>query len=72
MSLLTYKKFKIIISGDSPKENGLQYGDIVVRKYLENNTSYYSILYVTEIGTTPVTINGETKTEKWFIGALLY
>ena len=72
MSLLTYKKFKIIISGDSPKENGLQYGDIVIRKYLENSTSYYSILYVTEVGTTPVTINGEAKTEKWFIGALLY
>lgn len=72
MSLLTYKKFKIIINGDSPKENGLQYGDVVIRKYLESSTSYYSVLYVTEIGTTPVTINGEPKTEKWFIGSLIY
>lgn len=72
MSLLTYKKFKVIINGDSPKENGLQYGDVVIRKYLENNTSYYSVLHVDEIGTTQVTINGELKSEKWFDGSLIY
>ena len=72
MSLLTYKKFKITIDGDSPKENGLQYGDIVIRKHLDNSIQYYSVLFVEKIGTTQVTINGEQKTEKWFNGSLIY
>ena len=72
MALINYKKFKITISGDSPKENGLQYGDIVIRKYFDKNVSYYSVLYVLNTGETAVIINGEEKQEKWFIGALIY
>ena len=72
MALINYKKFKITISGDSPKENGLQYGDVVIRKYFDKNVSYYSVLYVLENGESPVIINGDEKYEKWFIGALIY
>ena len=71
MALLNYKKFKVTVDGDSPKVNGLKYGDVVLRQYNDGAVSLYSIMYVIETGTTDVVINGVTKKEKWFIGALL-
>ena len=75
MAVYQYRKFKISVSEDSKKTQGLHVGDIVRRQYFDNPNLIYSLMCVLETGQDTVTVieNGATKQKKrdWFIGALL-
>lgn len=75
MAVYQYRKFKISVSEDSKKTQGLHVGDIVRRQYFDNPNLIYSLMCVLETGQDTVTVieNGTTKQKKrdWFIGALL-
>jgi len=64
MALITSDRFKIAIGPDSNKVQGLHVGDVVLRKYYNNTTQFYSLLIVDEIGTNPT--EGD-----FFIGKLI-
>lgn len=75
MAVYSYRKFKVSISEDSKKTQGLHVGDIVRRQYFDSPNLIYSLMCVLETGTDTVTVieNGESvqKERPWFIGALL-
>lgn len=67
MALYKYNKYKILISPDSKKIQGLQVGDVVRRQYYDNPDMIYSLMVVLDTGTD--VISG--KDAHYFIGALL-
>lgn len=75
MAVYSYRKFKVCISEDSKKTQGLRVGDIVRRQYFDSSNIIYSLMCVLETGTdTVTTADGEKPVKKerhWFIGALL-
>lgn len=75
MSVYSYRKFKISVSEDSKKTQGLHVGDIVRRQYFDKPNLIYSLMCVLETGTDTVIVqeNGVNveKERPWFIGALL-
>lgn len=75
MAVYSYRKFKVCISEDSKKTQGLRVGDIVRRQYFDSSNIIYSLMCVLETGTDIVTSGGGEKPVKkerhWFIGALL-
>lgn len=72
MSLINYSKYKIAISPDSKKIQGLQAGDIVRRQYTDGTTEYYSLMAVISSGTEKrVKQDGNEGDSPYFIGALI-
>ena len=72
MSLINYSKYKIAISPDSKKIQGLQAGDIVRRQYTDGTTEYYSLMAVISSGTKKrVKQDGNEGDSPYFIGALI-
>lgn len=64
MAVHNYKRFKILLSADSKKTQGLRCGDIVRRQYFDSQNIIYSLMCVLEDGT-------DEQDRKYFIGALL-
>lgn len=75
MAVNLYRKFKISVSEDSKKIQGLRVGDIVRRQYRDTPHLIYTLLCVIEVGADKVIVqeNGADTEKKrhWFIGALL-
>jgi hypothetical protein len=75
MAVHHYRKFKISISEDSARTQGLHVGDIVRRQYFYKSNMIYSLMCVLEIGVDTVIIqeNGIDieKERSLFTGALL-
>jgi len=67
MATFNYGRYKILISPESKKTQGLKAGDIVRRQYFDNPNLIYSLMIVLETG---VDIIGE-KESAYFIGALI-
>lgn len=67
MATFRYDRYKIRISPDSKKTQGLKVGDIVRRQYFDNPNLIYSLMIVLETG---IEIIGE-KESAYFIGALI-
>jgi len=67
MSVFSYESYKIRISPDSDKTQGLRPGDIVRRQYIDRNGSVYTLMGVKESGIDVI----EGKDSPYFIGALL-
>lgn len=67
MATYKYNKYKILISTDSKKTQGLQIGDVVRRQYFDNPNLIYSLMVVLETGID--VIGG--KDSPYFIGALI-
>ncbi|GAB6013554.1 hypothetical protein, partial [Viscerimonas tarda] len=67
MSIYHYPKYKILISPDSKRTQGLQVGDVVRRQYFDSPKLIYSLMVVLETG---VNIIGENESH-YFTGALL-
>lgn len=72
MAVNGLRKFKISISEESRKVQGLQVGDIVRRQYFDGSNVIYSLLVVLSSGIDEI-INdaGEIATRPYFIGGLL-
>jgi hypothetical protein len=68
MAVYTYKKYKVSLSGDSNKTQGLRAGDIVRRQYVDGKASVYSLMCVLGSGTDTL---ADKKEQPYFIGALL-
>lgn len=64
MANVSLSRFEIAMGAESSKIQGLRVGDVVMRKYYDNTTQFYSLLLVERIGNTP------TKGD-YFIGKLL-
>lgn len=75
MAVYNYRKFKVSISEESKKTQGLHVGDIVRRQYFDSPNLIYSLMCVLEIGSDTIwgTENGSSveKKRNWFVGALL-
>lgn len=67
MAAYKYNRYKILISPDSKKMQGLQVGDVVRRNYFDKPNLIYSLMVVLETG---IDIIGG-KDSAYFIGALL-
>ncbi|MDR2914004.1 MAG: hypothetical protein LBV74_04080 [Tannerella sp.] len=67
MATYHYPKYKIIISPDSKKTQGLRVGDVVRRQYFDNPNLIYSLMIVLETGTDSIAENEPA----YFIGALI-
>ena len=55
MAVINYRKFKVLIDADSPKEQGLRTGDIVRRLYFNGNNVIYTLMCVLDYGIDEVT-----------------
>ena len=62
MAVYNYKKYKISLSQDSKKVQGLKVGDIVRRQYWDGEKTIYSLMCVLDCG---------EQNNPYFIGALL-
>jgi len=71
MANIAYRKFKVKLAADSRVTQGLKFGDVVLRQYFDAPNLFYTLMYVLETGEDTVIIDGENKTQKWFIGALI-
>lgn len=75
MAVYKYREFKISVSEDSVKVQGLRVGDIVRRQYFNGQGVIYTLMCVLKTGSDQVQVeeNGTTTQKKrdWFIGALL-
>jgi len=67
MATYNYDRYKILISPESKKTQGLRTGDIVRRQYFDYPNLIYSLMVVLETG---IDIIGE-KESSYFIGALI-
>ncbi|MBF0577374.1 hypothetical protein [Dysgonomonas sp. GY617] len=67
MAIYKYNRYKILISPDSKKTQGLEVGDVVRRQYFDKPNAIYSLMVVLETG---VDVIG-SKDSPYFIGALL-
>lgn len=72
MSLLNYNRYKICISPDSAKKQGLRTGDIVRRQYFDGQNIIYTLMAVLDTGTDLITtLEGQQLESAYFVGALL-
>lgn len=75
MAVYRYRKFKISISEDSKKVQGLRVGDIVRRQYFDSPNLIYTLMCVLAVGVDKIKVedNGviKEKSRSWFVGALL-
>lgn len=68
MAFKQCKQFKVRVSPDSRKYQGLHVGDVVQRKYVDLGHDVYSLLCVQETGVDVI----QGKESPYFIGRLLY
>lgn len=71
MSVFNYKKYKVSLSSDSKKTQGLRTGDIVRRQYFDGRNVVYSLMCILDYGVDKIIVNDEIKEQPFFIGALL-
>ena len=72
MAVYNYKKYKISLSHDSNKTQGLKTGDIVRRQYFNGKDLIYSLMCVLDYGIDIVKDEEGNNVERpYFIGALL-
>lgn len=69
MAVYNYRKYRISLSSDSKKTQGLRTGDIVRRQYQDGSRLIHSLMCVTECGRERLPESGEER--EYFIGALL-
>lgn len=67
MSVYNYSKYKILLSPESKKKQGLRVGDVARRQYFDGGSPIYSLMVVLETGTD---IIGDNESH-YFIGALI-
>lgn len=67
MAINRYQRYKIRISPDSHKLQGLVLGDIVRRQYTDRNRTIFSLMAVIESGIDVI----DGKSSPYFVGALL-
>lgn len=72
MPLINYQKYKINVSPDTGKTQGLKPGDIIRRQYSDGDSTIYTLMCVLETGIDKVNDgNGNLKDSFYFIGGLL-
>lgn len=72
MSVNSLRKFKISISEESRKVQGLQVGDVVRRQYFDGKNVIYSLMLVISSGIDEIVDDtGEIASRPYFIGNLL-
>jgi len=67
MAIFNYQRFKIAISPESKRTQGLQVGDVVRRQYGDGGSVVYSLLIVLETGVDVIRGNESA----YFVGALM-
>lgn len=72
MSVFNYRRFKVSVSEESKRVQGLQTGDIVRRQYYDGTNIVYTLMLVLSSGVEQV-VNEDLQTvsRPYFIGALL-